>query len=392
MKLKILYDHQTFLEQVYGGISRYYYELITKISQRNNFYVEHSILYSNNEYLRNDETFNIEAFYSINNFLNEKYFFGKNRLFNLFKKFKLVRDHSLEMEKFVKDRLLSGEIDIFHPTYYNPYYLEWAIKSNTPIVITVYDLIHEKFSDYFPNVNRFLERKKICIESANKVIAISENTKRDLVDYYKLPESKIEVIHLASSLNQIKNEKILREDFSDSILFVGNRSIYKNFQLFIKSIIPLFKEFPNLNIIVAGGGNISSSETKLLKESQIEDKIFFKSFHNDSELISLYRSCRLFVFPSIYEGFGIPIIESMQNGCPVVCSNTSSFLEVAGDAAFYFNPMEAESIFESVREVYKNYNLRQELIKKGFSRSQKFTWLSTIDQTLKCYKDLINSI
>lgn len=385
--MKILYDHQTFIEQEFGGISRYYYELITRMISRN-ISVDHSILYSNNEYLKSDKLFRINPYIGLKNFLTKDYFFGKNKLFHLAKKIGLIDNQNLEMESLIQKKIFFDAVDIFHPTYYNTYYLDWIHKTDTKVVLTVYDLIHEKFFQYFPGSEKFLENKRQCIEAATKVIAISENTKRDLIQIYKIPEEKVRVIHLASSLFS-KDEQVLpNSDFSNSILFVGNRSIYKNFRLFLESILPLLFEFPEMRIILAGGEEISKRERDFFIKNHISDRIIRIPFKNNFELMSLYRSCRLFVFPSLYEGFGIPIIEAMQNRCPVVCSNTSSLVEVSGDAAHFFDPQDSESIYRSVREVYSNSDLRMDLIKRGLVQSERFSWEKTLDDTYNLYKEM----
>lgn len=384
--MKILFDHQTFVEQEFGGISRYYYELITRLSGRKDVNVDHSIKYSNNEYLKNNDQFKLKPYFGSKRFVTDDYFVGKNRLFRLFKFLKLIPDHSLEMEKIIQEKLMAGDFDIFHPTYYNPYYLDWAFKAGTPVVLTVYDLIHEKFPKYFPKTEKFKRNKKICIESANRIIAISENTKKDLMEYYNIPEDRVDVISLGSSLDSETTDNKFSEGLNNGILYVGNRSTYKNFLFLLESILPLFKEFHELKIILAGGEKISDSERKFFKSNQIEERIIVQSIQNNADLITLYRSCRLFVFPSIYEGFGIPLLEAMQNGSPVVCSNTSSFPEVAGDAANFFNPLDRDSILGSVREVYNNENLRTDLIKKGFTQSQKFNWENTAEKTIETYR------
>lgn len=384
--MKILFDHQTFVEQEFGGISRYYYELITRLSGRKDVKVDHSIKYSNNEYLKNNDQFKLKPYFGSKRFVTDNYFVGKNRLFRLFKFLKLIPDHNLEMEKIIQEKLMAGDFDVFHPTYYNPYYFDWAFKAGTPVVLTVYDLIHEKFPEYFPKTEKFKRNKKICIESASRIIAISENTKKDLMEYYSIPEDRVDVISLGSSLDSETTENNFSEGLNNGILYVGNRSTYKNFLFLLESIFPLFKEYPELKIILAGGEKISDSERKFFKSNQIEDRIIVQSIQNNSDLITLYRSCRLFVFPSIYEGFGIPLLEAMQNGCPVVCSDTSSFPEVARDAAYFFNPLDRDSILGSVREVYSNENLRTDLIKKGFTQSQKFNWENTAEKTIETYR------
>lgn len=386
--MKVFFDHQTFIEQNYGGISRYFYELIHAFSLNDEIEFKHSILYSNNEYLKEDSKFNIRSFLSISNWITSRHFIGKSRLFRLAKFFGFASDHLKEMENYVKNSFATEKIDIFHPTYYNTYYKNFLNLKEVPIVLTVYDMIHELFPDFFYGVET-QNQKRWSIDAATKIIAISESTKRDIQRYYKIPEDKIHVIYLASSLERNCSNLVINKDLSNSILYVGNRSVYKNFHFFLESIIGLFQKYPEMNLILAGGEQICKRDREILKKLKLQERIHRIAIKNNDTLGSLYKSSRLFVFPSLYEGFGIPLLEAMQFGCPVVCSNTSSFPEVAGDAALYFDPTNKESIFKAVESVYSNESLRKDLIEKGYEQSANFSWEKTASETFRLYKSLI---
>ena len=387
--MKVLYDHQTFSIQNYGGISRYFYELITRLSQDGKIEVQTSLLFSNNEYLRVDSAFKIKPLIDAKNWIFKGNFIGKARLYNLVKTFGLVNDHVANMQSLVKARILSNDFDIFHPTYYNPYYIEWLSDKKIPVVITVYDMIHEKFPKYFLDANKTIEEKRRTINRADKIIAISESTKKDIQEFYDIPNEKIQVIHLASSLQDHGEKNKIVEDLKDYILFIGNRSVYKNFAFFLDAITELFKKYPKLKLIIGGGEKITKQELLKFRELKLEDRIIHFQIEDNRQLLSLYQSVRFFVFPSLYEGFGIPLIEAMKSGCPVVCSNTSSFPEVAGEAALYFNPTEKASIFSAVEMMYENKELRKNFIELGYKQSAKFGWDNVAIQTYNLYKSLV---
>ncbi|XDD52792.1 glycosyltransferase family 4 protein [Leptospira sp. WS4.C2] len=387
--MKVLYDHQTFSIQNYGGISRYFYELITRLSQDDKIEIQTSLLFSNNEYLRMDSAFKIKPLIDAKNWIFKGNFIGKARLYNLVKTFGLVNDHVANMQSLVKARILSNDFDIFHPTYYNPYYIEWLSDKKIPVVITVYDMIHEKFPKYFLDANKTIEEKRRTINRADKIIAISESTKKDIQEFYDIPNEKIQVIHLASSLQDHREKNKIVEDLKDYILFIGNRSVYKNFAFFLDAITELFKKYPKLKLIIGGGEKITKQELLKFRELKLEDRIIHFQIEDNRQLLSLYQSVRLFVFPSLYEGFGIPLIEAMKSGCPVVCSNTSSFPEVAGEAALYFNPIEKASIFSAVEMMYENEELRKNFIELGYKQSAKFGWDNVAIQTYNLYKSLV---
>lgn len=387
--MKVLYDHQTFSIQNYGGISRYFYELITRLSQVDKIEIQTSLLFSNNEYLRMDSAFKIKPLIDAKNWIFKGNFIGKARLYNLVKTFGLVNDHVANMQSLVKARILSNDFDIFHPTYYNPYYIEWLSDKKIPVVITVYDMIHEKFPKYFLDASKTIEEKRRTINRADKIIAISESTKKDIQEFYDIPNEKIQVIHLASSLQDNGEKNKIVEDLKDYILFIGNRSVYKNFAFFLDAITELFKKYPKLKLIIGGGEKITKQELIKLRELKLEDRIIHFQIEDNRQLLSLYQSVRLFVFPSLYEGFGIPLIEAMKSGCPIVCSNTSSFPEVAGEAALYFNPTEKASIVSAVEMMYENEELRKNFIELGYKQSAKFGWDNVAIQTYNLYKSLV---
>lgn len=356
--MKILYDFQIFTTQQYGGISRYFNELT--LAQRFNSKV--SILVSLNEYFSTHKNFS--KFYK--NVYFRALVYRLNKLFTIF-------------------LLKTSDYSIFHPTYYDPYFLKY-LKS--PFVLTIYDMIHEKYPEYFPETYT-MRNKKILAEKALKIIAISENTKKDIIEILNIDANKIEVIPLASSI-KIEDFNLNETIPSRYILFVGGRSGYKNFNKFISSISKLLNRDEELKVLCLGGGNFTPSESLLFDELKINGQILHHDL-DDHKMYYYYMNALCFVFPSLYEGFGLPILEAFNCKCPVVLSNTSSFPEVALDAAAYFDPNEENSIYEAVKTVVESPNLREEMRKRGIERSRDFSWEITVDKTHVFYQTCLES-
>lgn len=366
--MKILYDHQIFTTQKYGGISRYFYELIKEFKGIDSIKTTVSLLLSNNHYISDKKYVNHIGFFPNSEFR------GKIRLNTIINKFASIRE--IKKQNF----------DIFHPTYYDPYFLSYM--SSKPFVLTVYDMIHEKNSEFFSDHGVTSKNKRCLVERSTKIIAISESTKNDLIELYDVDASKIEVIYLGNSM--IPNDKMV-SDFSIPemyILFVGSRGGYKNFNTFIKSISTLLDENVGLSVVCVGGGGFNVGELSLFSKLNIQEKIFQYNL-DDEVLAQFYRNAIMFVFPSLYEGFGIPILEAFACECPLVCSNTSSLKEIADDGAEYFDPYSEQSIYNATEKVLNSLVERTRLINNGTKRLLHFSWEKTAEKTLKVYESII---
>jgi glycosyltransferase involved in cell wall biosynthesis len=365
--LKILYDHQCFSNQEFGGISRYFTELIYYYQKTKLADIEIALRYSNNYYLNKLQTDEIK------NYLKGKKFYGKITLIN-------ILNNKISFQK-----LNAGNFDIFHPTYYNPYFLK-ALKDK-PFVITVYDMIHELFPSSVHPLDRTIRHKKQVLEKARKVICISNNTKIDLLRFYNLDESKIEVIHLAhTTFDKTENQAEHMINLpSKYILYVGGRKYYKNFNRMIKALSDIFKQNREIKLICVGGGKFSDDEENLFIENDIKSQVEHYKV-NDESLGILYANALCFIYPSLYEGFGIPILEAFSYGCPVVCSNASSFPEVAMNAAEYFDPLDVNSIKDSVQSILSDDSKRFALKVAGFERAKDFSWEKTAQKTFEVYQ------
>lgn len=388
--MKVLYDYQIFETQTFGGISRYYFELFKLFSKNKLLNWELPIKYSNNIYIESAP----QLFQSVQKkkdpfsyFLPGFEFKGKWKLYKT-----LNRLTGFPKEEFANRELSLKHIreknyDIFHPTYYNDYYLKDI--ANKPFVITVHDLIHEKFSSQNLVSDFHSGTKRKVIEKASKIIAISQNTKKDLIELFDVKEEKIEIIYQANSLNcnhdfsRIEIKLNLPERY---LLFVGNRSGYKNFDFFIHSIVPILKKNKDL-FVVCTGVPFSKKELDSFENLGISNQLKHY-FVDDVSLAFLYKNAVAFVFPSLYEGFGIPVLEAFSCECPALLSNTSSLPEVGADAALYFNPANSDSIQFAVNQICNSEIMRIEMKRKGLERLRLFSWEKTALETKKVYEEI----
>ncbi len=317
------------------------------------------------------------------------HFKGKGRLHRLYYKNRMRGWKGPGVhQKLILKKLESGKYPVFHPTYYDDYYLNIpAEKRKFKTVLTVYDLIHDLYPGYFSPDDFVIRNRRKLLDSADIIVAISESTRNDLIRIYKVRSEKIKVIHLGSSLPVTKNTGI--KSPVSGILYVGDRRNYKNFLTLLRAIAPVLNK-NEVILIAAGSHPFNHEEMQVMKSLNIEGKVVHRKFSGDAELAELYRNADLFVFPSLYEGFGIPLLEAMSQGCPVVCSNTSSFPEVVGDAAVMFDPTDTESMTAAISSVLASDSLKKELAEKGYRRLENFSWKKTGEEYLKVYKGILD--
>ena len=365
--MKVLYDHQIYSSQVYGGVSRYFYELINLFVNDEQIDPLLDVRFSNNYYIRNLNTKSPRYFFKRWNFR------GKNRILELINRKRTV------------SLLKQNEYDIFHPTFYNPYFIEQL--NGKPFVLTVMDFIHEFYPE-LPNAAGELASKKVLIEKAERIICISQNTKNDLLKLYDVPEEKIDVIYLAQADLGSLDKQCSVAFPGKFVLFVGQRKYYKNFPVLLKAFAEINKEIPDCYLFCAGGGSFDQEELALIEEYSLADKLMQCNL-SDYELKCAYQKAQVFVFPSDYEGFGIPTLEAFANDCPVILSNGSCFPEIGGQGAMYFEKNCVEDLSEKLLELLTNEDLRKDFISKGKERLKDFSWEKTAAETIDVYKKVL---
>lgn len=370
MTFKIAFDHEIFCRQKYGGISRYISNLSASLKNlpetRSKIFAPFHINRS-----LSDDLITEKFGYYIPHFPKKtsKVFFFLNHI-------------------IAKNEIQKFRPSILHHTYYSNKNIKLP---QCPSVLTVYDMIFEKFPNQILNAQYASIEKKTAINNADHIICISENTRRDLLEFFKIPEEKISVTYLAADETFCKQNYLIQKierPMPPYILFVGNRDGYKNFY----GLLQAFKNSPrlrnNISIVCFGGPSFSTEELLKIKSCEISENKIFHVSGNDEKLLAYYRSAEAFIYPSIYEGFGIPPLESMAASCPVICSNTSSIPEVVGDAAEMFNPSQVDDITNSIERVVFSSDLRRYLIAKGNARYKKFSWRLCAEETFNVYNGI----
>jgi glycosyltransferase involved in cell wall biosynthesis len=366
--MHILYDHQIFTWQRYGGISRYYYELITHLCKEPGIDVSLFLGFHVNEF----------AFGCPHH--GFKYYFGVKR--PAYPKFNKV-------SKLVNNTLFSSltavnlRADIYHQTYYSNLASRFLGKR----IVTVPDMIHEIFPHYFLSRDKTARKKKVAIDNADGIICTSQSTKIDLMQCYRVPEQKIRVIYLGNSLqSEVTSPRLIDESY---ILYVGFRGLYKSFIMLLHAYAHSPRINQNYKVICFGGGPFSKHECQEIISMGVLDKVI-QIDGNDDILANLYQYASVFVYPSQYEGFGLPLLESMHYGCPILTSNTSSIPEVVGQAGLYFDPTSEEDLAAKLDLILHNSTLRDQLCQRGFQQEKKFSWEQCEKETVSFYKDILS--
>ncbi|MFN4150098.1 MAG: glycosyltransferase family 4 protein [Candidatus Sericytochromatia bacterium] len=284
--------------------------------------------------------------------------------------------------------LLFSDYDLFIPTNFNPYFQRF-IKKNKPYVLTVHDMIDELYpfqTDYY---ERIVNYKKRCIENASMIIAISDKTKSDILRFYPQVENKIAVVKHGYS-PKVTNFSIKNriDKYGSYILFVGKRDGYKNFEFMIKNLHEFLKN-NNINLCCIGGGDWTNDEKSLIEKLDLVQKTFQISAPED-EICQYYCNALFFIYPSEYEGFGLPILEAFSNDCPILLSNSSCFPEIAGDAASYFELNNSTDFKDKVELMFKNVDKREELKKKGREMLLEYSIEKCIQETFNVYKQALD--
>lgn len=289
-------------------------------------------------------------------------------------KIKSILNRNIFMRKWINKQ---KNIIHYSPTQHG------VSNKNIKQIITIHDLMPL----YFPEgrIHQFLYYKlflKKIIKNSNLIITVSNNTKNDLIKEYKVKEDKVKVIYNGFDkpkvLNKEESKNIVKNKFgvNDYILMIGIHYAYKNLHSVIEAY-DLIKDEIDKPIVIVGNDDCKYGNKlkELVKAKGIEDRVFFLGYVSNEDKNRLYQAAKLFIYPSKYEGFGLPVLEAMANNTVVACSNTSSLPEVVGDAAIMFNPDSIEDIRGSIKYAYNlNENEYAKFIEKGNFQISKFSW------------------
>lgn len=382
--MKVLYDYQAFTFQYFGGVSKYFCEIL----KHRPIELEYDIAIKetcNSHLIESGLISDLLPLIMDYNIFAKKYpMLSKHKIYKFLNRIGVISGAEKINKKESIRKIKEGNFDIFHATFFDDYFLPYI--GNKPFVITVHDMMPEIYPQFFISPNPETIRKKKLCEKAASVIAVSENTKKDLMRIFNIPEKKIHVVyHGGPDKEGIHQKPIINGEY---FLYVGQRDAYKNFT---QTLID-FAKFSNLHNavqLVCTGKPFSVTEIYKIKELNIEDKVLY--YHpSDAEMKNLYAYAIAFVYPSLYEGFGMPILEAFAYGCPVLLNKKSCFPEIAGDAALYFESENGKSdLYEKLAAIYLNKNCRNLTILRQDERFRNFSWKKSAQEHYGVYSNIM---
>lgn len=277
--------------------------------------------------------------------------------------------------------LRSGGNQVLHPTYYS----SCTPTRHLPMVVTVFDMIHERFPELFPP-NNTIEQKRRAILAADAIIAISNHTKECLAERYNISADRISVVHLGVPQLTTRNSLPgLTKTFPPFILYVGSRRGYKNFDALLTAFAHSGLAKDGIHLVAFGGGPLSTAERQRAAQLAI-DRYLIQVEGDDATLAAAYQQAQALVYPSLDEGFGLPPLEAMSHGCPVVASDAGAIPEVVDQAGYLFDPTNVEDIASALLYVVSNQDLRQKLVDNGKSRVSFFSRERQVQGTIEVYR------
>ncbi|HYK07945.1 MAG TPA: glycosyltransferase family 1 protein [Candidatus Eisenbacteria bacterium] len=325
-------------------------------------------------------------------------FYVKN-LLNSLKKYHPENDYF----EFINQKTIPRDVDIIHYPYFDPFSLTLPLNEKRKTVVTVHDVTPLLFPNLFPIGPKgkfiwFLQKRSL--RKIGNIITDSKSSKKDIETLLHIKPERIDSIYLAADEHfykmqdteyktQVKNKYKLPDSF---VLYVGDATPNKNLPTLVKAVlrttIPLVMVGKSL---VDESVDVSNKWAKDIKEVRALQKansqqIRFLGFVDDEDLIALYNLASVFVMPSLYEGFGLPILEAMQSGCPVITSSKGSLREVAGDSAYIVDSYDVSAMAQAIQKVIGDRQLAKKLSQKGLLQAKKFSWEKTANQTVDVYK------
>lgn len=378
--MRILYDYQAFDIQRSGGVSNVFSLLVSEIAKREE--VKVAIATTANLYM-----------------LAQGYPSEEDTLRKLIASGKLPQnagvgnvDWKKTNRAYSEAAIKRADYDVFHPTHYSPYFIDYGI--NKPYVVTIHDLAFERLRNYIQFNEEMcfadFDNRRNIMASASKVVAISEATKKDIIDIYKVPENKIEVIY--NAYRQLPDNYAYNNPFNfPYILYVGTRQgplNYKCFIPFFNQIVPFLKEHKDFKLICTGR-EFTTFERDMFRQYGLENRVE-NYYLNEDGLNNLYHHAFCFVFPSEFEGFGLPILEAYKNDCPALLNDIPVFREVAGDCGQYFDITDGKSLNEKLEKLFEmKEDDRNALIMKQKERLPLFTADKMAEGYINVYKSVL---
>lgn len=362
--MKISFNSTIFSKEKNGGISRYFVYLAKKLIENKVDIKIISVLHKN-KFLK---------------LLSKEYYSGI--YLSNYPLIQLIENLNLSAFNSFNER---HSIDIIHDTYYTPGIIK---KKNIKKVITVHDLIHEKFKYFYRNSEELISLKQKAFKDCDHFICVSNNTKKDLIEFYKINSDQITVINHGSDHFFGANPQINFKLSSPFLLYVGKRERYKNFDFFLKVFAKSNKLNQEFKLICFGGGKFNKKEKKMISDLSISEKI--SQINGDDKLLAdHYLQASALIMPSVYEGFGIPLLEAMRFNCPIFCSDIDVFKDICGHNAIYFSPYKEMDLMEKLEKEIFNTTKLKDITSKNFIKSKDYSWDKTCLKTINVYKNLI---
>jgi glycosyltransferase involved in cell wall biosynthesis len=364
--MKVCYDSQIFLGKSYGGISRYFVELATRLARYP------------------DVQLRVVAPFFQSKFLSER----KSRISTI----------GIDLSEGPKlpARLISpvnaalfrcyaavASPDIVHETFYTS---ARAAPKSSKVVTTIHDTIPERLPQIWGNIDKHKSNRQNVLARADRVICVSESTRNDLLELYEVDPSRVSVVRMSSSVFASNKGPI--DIGAPYFLHVGARYLYKNFNGLIAAFGDAHLHRTH-KLVSFSAVPLTEAELTAMDRAGVPRDRLIRVSGDDDVLARYYAGAEALVFPSMYEGFGIPLLEAMQCSCPIITSNVSSLPEVAGDAAIYCDPGDIKSISEAMVKIASSPETRKNLIAKGLARAQTFSWDRCAEETYAVYSDLM---
>ncbi len=369
--MRIFYDHQAFSLQDAGGVSRYQYELLRNLQASPD--VQSALLMGLNasvmpfQDLRNAQT----RILGTKTGLRPGY----------------LRYAINEMASSIRVQPL-GQFDIYHVMLYRAL----PLVRRRRLVVTHHDCTHERYPQLFHNASFIMQRKRKLFAQADAIICVSQSSRQDLHHFYDVDEDKTHVVHHGFSPLDLGSTRAEAAGYSGSpyLLYVGSRSEYKNFPLLLEAFLRsgLAGDF---RLMVIGGGAFSAAEQARISALGLSSRITLIPKASEASLASAYCNAALFVYPSLYEGFGFPPLEAMSLGCPVLVHRSSSLPEVCGEAAFYFDNADADELARALVSTLQNAQGLAKHRQLGEQQVRLYDWSKTASRTLQVYRTLLPS-